>query len=118
MALSDRERQILSDIEARLREDDPKLVEVVGTKTVSSEARRRVKFAAVGFVVGFIVMLFFALSLWFGVAGFALMLGSAVYGGQTLKELGQRQTNRLGGQLREGFDRYFQDRRRRDELDR
>jgi hypothetical protein len=41
-----------------------------------------------------------------------------VYGVQTLWELGQRQTNRLGGQLREGFDRYFQDRRRRDELDR
>jgi hypothetical protein len=118
MALSDRERQILSDIEARLREDDPKLVEVVGTKTVSSEARRRVKFAAVGFVAGFIVMLFFAVNYALGIVGFALMLASAVYGGQTLKELGQRQTNRFGGQLREGFDRYFQDRRRRDELDR
>jgi hypothetical protein len=118
MALSDRERQILSDIEARLREDDPKLVEAVGTKTVSSEARRRVKFAAAGFVLGFVVMLFFAINLWLGVAGFALMLVSAVYGGTTLKQLGQRQTDRLGGQLREGFDRYFQDRRRRDELDR
>lgn len=118
MALSDRERQILSDIEARLREDDPKLVETVGTTTVSSEARRRVKLAAVGFAVGFIVMLFFAVHLAFGVAGFILMLASVVYGGQTLKELGQRQSNRLGGQLREGFDRYFQDRRRRDELDR
>jgi hypothetical protein len=118
MALSDRERQILSDIEARLREDDPKLVEVVGTKTVSSEARRRVKLAAIGFVVGFIVMLFGVMNYGLGIAGFLVMLVSAVYGGQTLKELGQRQTNRLGGQLREGFDRYFQDRRRRDELDR
>ncbi|MBW3605524.1 MAG: DUF3040 domain-containing protein [Actinobacteria bacterium] len=118
MALSDRERQILSDIEAQLREDDPRLVEAVGTKTVSSEARRRVKFAAVGFVLGFVVMLFFAVNLWFGVAGFAIMLTTAVYGGQTLKQLGQQQTNKLGGQLREGFDRYFQDRRRRGELDR
>ena len=118
MALSDRERQILSDIEARLREDDPKLVKTVGTTTVSSDARRRVKFAVVAFVVGFVVMLFFAQSLWFGLAGFVMMLAAAVYGGQTLKELGQRQNARLGGQLREGFDRYFQDRRRRDELDR
>lgn len=118
MALSDRERQILSDIEARLREDDPKLVEAVGTQTVSSMARRRVKLAVVAFVVGFVVMLFFAVHILFGLAGFALMLGSAVYGGQTLKELGQRKTNRLGGQLREGFDRYFQDRKRRGELDR
>lgn len=118
MALSDRERQILSDIEARLREDDPKLAKAVGTKTVSSEARRRIKLAAAGFVVGFIIMLFFAVDLWFGVAGFAVMLITAVYGGQLLKELGQQQTNKLGGQLREGFDRYFQDRRRRDELDR
>jgi hypothetical protein len=118
MALSDRERQILSDIEARLRAEDPKLVETVGTKTVSSEARRRIKFAVAGFVLGFIVMLFFAVNLAIGVAGFFLALASAVYGGHTLKELGQRQTNRLGGQLREGFDRYFQDRRRRDELGR
>lgn len=118
MALSDRERQILNDIEARLREDDPKLAKAVGTKTVSSEARRRVKLAAAGFVLGFIVMLFFAVNLWFGVAGFVIMLATAVYGGQTLKQLGQQQTNKLGGQLREGFDRYFQDRRRRDELDR
>jgi hypothetical protein len=118
MALSDRERQILNDIEARLREDDPKLAKAVGTKTVSSEARRRIKFAAAGFVLGFIVMLFFAVNLWFGVAGFVIMLATAVYGGQTLKQLGQQQTNKLGGQLREGVDRYFQDRRRRDELDR
>lgn len=118
MSLSDRERQILNDIEARLREDDPKLAKAVGTKTVSSEARRRVKLAAVGFVLGFIVMLFFAVNLWFGVAGFVIMLATAVYGGQTLKQLGQQQTNKLGGQLREGVDRYFQDRRRRDELDR
>ena len=118
MSLSDRERQILNDIEARLREDDPKLAKAVGTKTVSSEARRRVKFAAAGFVLGFVVMLFFAVSLWCGVAEFAIMLATAVYGGQTLKQLEQQQTNKLGGQLREGFDRYFQDRRRRDELDR
>lgn len=118
MALSDRERQILSDIEARLREDDPRLAEAVGTQTVSSVARRRVKLAAVAFVAGFVLMLFFAQSLVFGLAGFAIMLASAVYGGQTLKELGQRQTNHLGGQLREGFDRYFHDRRRRGEKER
>ncbi len=117
MALSDRERQILSDIEARLREDDPKLARTVGTKTVSSEARRRVKLAAAAFVLGFVVMLFFAVELWLGVVGFAIMLASAVYGGQTLKQLGQQQTTKLGGQLREGFDRYFQDRRHRDGSD-
>jgi hypothetical protein len=118
MSLSDRERQILSDIEARLRQDDPKLVEAVGTQTVSTVARRRVKFAIAGFVIGFVVMLFFAVDLLFGLAGFAIMLASAVYGGQTLKELGQRKTNGLGGQLKEGFDRYFQDRRRRGDVDR
>lgn len=118
MALSDRERQILSDIEARLRADDPKLVETVGTTTVSTEARRRIKLAVLGFAVGFVTMLFFAVNILFGVAGFAIMLASAVYGGNMLKRLGQDQTNRLGGQIRDGFDRYFQDRRNRNDSDR
>jgi hypothetical protein len=112
MPLSDREQQILSDIEARLREEDPKFAKTVGTTTVSSQARRSLKLALAGIIVGFVMILFFVLSIWYGVAGFALMLASAVYGGNMLKRLGQGQsTSGLGGQLRGGFDRYLQDKR-------
>ena len=114
MPLSDREKQILSDIEARLRADDPKLARTVSTTTVSSQIRRRIKFSIGAFLAGFVLMLFFAVSLWFGFAGFAIMLGGAVYGGNMLKRLGQDQ-HHLGGQLRGGFDRYMQDRRRRED---
>lgn len=115
MPLSDREQQILSDIEARLRQEDPKLAKTVSTTTVSSQARRQIKVAAAGLVVGFLLLLSFIVDFWFGVAGFALMLASAVYGGNMLKRLGQGQNSRLGGQLRGGFDRYMEDKRGRDD---
>lgn len=117
MPLSDREQQILSDIEARLRAEDPKFAKTVGTTTVTSRARRQVKLAAAGFVLGFVLMLFFIVSFWFGVAGFALMLASAVYGGNMLKQLGAGNTSGLGGQLRGGLDRYLQERRGQDDGD-
>lgn len=115
MPLSDREQQILSDIESRLRAEDPKFAKTVSTTTVSSQTRRQIKLAVAGFGLGFVLMLLFIQSLWFGIAGFALMLASAVYGGHMLKRLGQGHTSRLGGQLRGGFDRYMEDRRGRDD---
>lgn len=115
MPLSDREQQILSDIEARLRAEDPKFAKTVSTTTVSSQVRRQIKLAGAGLGMGFVLMLLFIMDIWFGVAGFALMLASAVYGGHMLKRLGQGQTARLGGQLRGGLDRYMEDRRGRDD---
>lgn len=113
MPLSDREQQILSDIEARLRQDDPKFARTVGTTTISSQSRRQLKLAAIGFVLGFLLLFGIVASIWFGIVGFALMLVSAVHGGNMLKRLGQDQTGRLGGQLRGGFNRYLDERRGR-----
>ncbi len=112
MPLSDREQQILSDIEARLREDDPKLVRAVGTTTVSSRARSRIKLAAIGFVLGFVLLLAYIPtgSLALGVIAFVIMLGSVVIGGDQLKRLGAGQKD-LSGQLRGGFQRYMGDQR-------
>lgn len=116
MPLSDRERKILSDIEAALRAEDPKLVRTVGTTTVSTHTRRQIKLAVAGLVVGFLLMLAVIVSLWLGVAGFLVMLVSAVHGANMLKRLGSdREASGLGNQLRGGFDRYMQDRRERDE---
>lgn len=113
MPLSDREQQILQDIEARLREEDPRFARVVATSSVSHQLRRRIKLAVAGLVLGFAVMLLLILHVAFGLVGFALMLVSAVYGGNALKRLGQAE-GRLGDQLRGGMDRYLRDRRDQD----
>lgn len=115
MPLSDRERKILNDIEAALRAEDPKLHKTVSTTTVSSHTRRQIKLAIVGLAVGFVLLLSFIVNIWLGVAGFIIMLGSAIHGANMLKRLGQDVNPRLGTQLRGGFDRYMQDRRGRDD---
>jgi hypothetical protein len=113
MPLNDREQRILADIEARLRQEDPKFAKTVGTTTISSHSRRQVKLAAAGFVVGFLLLFGIVVSLWFGIVGSAIMLVSAIYGLNMLKRLGQDGNGRLGGQLRGGFNRYLDDKRGR-----
>lgn len=107
MPLSDREQQILSDIEARLRAEDPKFAKTVSTTTVSSQARRKIKLSIAGLMVGFVLLLLVIPvgRVAVGVVGFAVMLASVVYGGNQLKRLGDEDGS-LGGQLRGGFDRY------------
>jgi hypothetical protein len=113
MPLSDREQQILSEIEAHLSQDDPKLARTVRTTTVSSRARLRIKLSAAGFALGFLLLLAYipSQSLALGVVAFAIMLGSVVVGGDQLKRLGSDDTGDLGGQIRGGFNRYLGDRR-------
>lgn len=116
MPLSDRERQILSDIEARLRAEDPKFAKTVSTATVDTHVRRRIKLAVAGFLAGFVLLLLVIPlgEILVGVAGFGVMLASVVFGGNQLKRLGADQTGDLSGQLRGGFQRYLRDKRRRD----
>lgn len=113
MPLSDREQQILSDIESRLREEDPKFARTVSTADVSSGARRAIKFAMIGLVVGFIMLLATvpAGSVILGVAGFVVMLAAVVGGGTQLKRLGAEGGGDLSGQLRGGLQRYLGARR-------
>lgn len=91
MSLSDREQQILDDIEARLRADDPKLAKQVGRTPAASvgHARRRYRMSVGVFAVGFLLLLGVvpAQNIWFGVAGFAVMLLGAVYGWNQYKRL-------------------------------
>jgi hypothetical protein len=118
MPLSDREQQILSEIEAQLSQDDPRLARTVRTTTVSSRARWRIKLSIAGFVLGFFMLILYiptSGSLPVGIAAFVLMLGSVVVGGDQLKRLGADQTGDLGGQLRGGFNRYLGDRRGRND---
>ncbi|HEY8338363.1 MAG TPA: DUF3040 domain-containing protein [Egibacteraceae bacterium] len=111
MPLSDREQQILSDIEARLREEDPKFARTVATTTVSTYAKRQVKFAAIGFAIGFFMLFGIIAHIGWGIAGSALMLACAIYGGNQLKRIGQDRADVTSRQIRGGISRYFDDRR-------
>lgn len=113
MPLSDREQQILADIEARLRAEDPKFARAVATTTVSRHLRRRIKLSVATFAVGFVMMLLLILHIGLGIAGFALMLVAAVTGVNALKRLGQAEGG-LGEQIRGGFERYRSDREKPD----
>lgn len=113
MALSDRERQILSEIESQLASEDPKFVRTVATATAtaSSPGRLKLRYALVGFLLGIVMLLAIVVHIAWGFAGFALMLVSAVVGGNQLKHLGEDRARDLSGQLKGGFSRYMEGRR-------
>lgn len=105
MPLSDREQQILEDIEARLRADDPRFARAVASTTLRTQARRQVKLALVGLVIGFLLLFGIALHLLIGIAGFALMLGSVFAGYQGMRRLSLDARGSTGPQ-RQGFSRF------------
>jgi hypothetical protein len=90
--LSDHEQKILAEIERKLAEDDPTFVEQVGRTDLYSHLARRIRLAAIAFVVGLVmVLLLFVVSVWFAVLGFAVMLLSAVLIYRYLGQLGRDQ---------------------------
>lgn len=114
MPLSDRERQILSEIESQLASEDPKFVRTVQTARAPS-GRIKMRYAVIGFVLGLLMLLGIVVHLAWGFAGFALMLVSAIVAGNNLKHLGEDRARDLGGQLKGGFSRYMEGRKNGDE---
>lgn len=118
MPLSDHEQRILADIEARLRADDPRFADAVETRTVSRHLRGRLRWAAVGFFAGF-VLLFVGLQahlLW-GVVGFGLMLGAAYYALTMARQLTRTRAADQADSSRGPLQRYFDSARRREDDD-
>jgi hypothetical protein len=95
MPLSDHEQRILEEIERRLAEEDPRLAEQVSSTSLYSHLARRIRWASLAFLVGFVMLLMFALSLWIAAAGFALMLLSALAIYRYLKQMGRDQVRAL-----------------------
>lgn len=91
MPLSDHEQRILDEIEKKLNEEDPTFVESVGRTDLYAHLARRIRLAAAGFVVGFIMLLLFVTSVWIAVAGFVLMVVSAAMIYRYLGQLGRDQ---------------------------
>ena len=88
MPLNDNEQKILEEIERRLSEEDPRLVEQVSRTDLHTHAWVRMKMAIAGFVFGLVLLLLVGLSVWIAAAGFVLMTLSAV--------LAYRYAGRLG----------------------
>jgi len=95
MPLSDREQQILQDIERRLYEQDPEFAREVGATTLESERTRPIRHGIILLVLGVFVL--FAgfilpkLLIPLGVLAFLLMVAGGTLTYQALKKAGAKQ---------------------------
>jgi DUF3040 family protein len=96
MPLNDHEQRILDEIERRLTEEDPNFVEQVGRTDLYTHLARRIRLCAATFLIGLVMLvLLFAVSVWFAVAGFLVMLLSAVLAYRYLGQLGRDQIRQM-----------------------
>jgi hypothetical protein len=88
--LSEDEQRILHEIERSFYENDPAFAKGVSQTTLYRHAGRNLKFSALGFAAGFVVLIVsFASSLVLGMAGFLAMLGSAFVFERNLRKMGR-----------------------------
>ncbi|KRE36859.1 hypothetical protein ASG73_11020 [Janibacter sp. Soil728] len=77
MALSERERQMLEEMEEAIRAEDPRFASQMNGSDAQRTDRRRVILGVIGAVAGLgLVLLGINTNLWVGVAGFALIVAS------------------------------------------
>ena len=80
MPLSDHEQRQFEQIERTLAAEDPKFVSTVRSMDLRTHRRRRLRRAAVLFVVGFGLLVTGAVAnIYLGVAGFLVMLGAGLW---------------------------------------
>lgn len=89
MPLSEHEQRILEDIERRLQQEDPRFANAVTRTSLTGHLVRRIRWGAAAFIAGFVMLMLFALSVWVAVAGFAVMLLSALVVYQQLRRMGR-----------------------------
>jgi hypothetical protein len=87
--LSPDEQRVLEEMERRLLEEDPRLARAVAS--LSSHVARRIRWGAVAFIGGFVMLMLFPISVWVAVAGFGVMLASGLLIYQQFKRLGRDQ---------------------------
>jgi Protein of unknown function (DUF3040) len=100
MPLSDHEQRILEEIERRLAEEDPRLVEQVGRTDLYTHLARRIRLAVLGFGLGFAMLLLFVVSVWVAAVGFVIMVLSSLLLYRYLGQLGRDQVRAMQAQGR------------------
>ena len=89
MPLSEDEQRILQEIEAQFYANDPQLAQQVSETTLYRHASRNIKWAALGFVVGFIVLLTRLSHQPEPTVGFLAMLGCAYVIVSNVRKMGK-----------------------------
>jgi hypothetical protein len=95
MPLSEHEQRILEEIEKRLAEEDPRLVEQVGRTDLYTHLARRIRIAALAFFGGLLLLLLFVVSPWVAATGFVIMVLSALLIYRYLGQLGRDQIREM-----------------------
>ena len=91
MPLSEHEQRILDRVERRLTEEDPRLVESVSRTSLTIHLLRRIRWSLLAFFAGFFMLMCFFISVWIAIAGFAVMVTSAMLVYHYLKQMGNDQ---------------------------
>ena len=109
--LSEDEQRILQEIEKNFYDSDPEFAREVSEKTLYRHAGRNLKWAALGFVAGFTLLLAsFASSVWLGGVGFLAMFACAVVFERNLRKMGRAGLQSISETMRTGNLRdYFGD---------
>jgi hypothetical protein len=114
MPLSEHEQKILEDIERSLQKEDPRFAQQVSHHSLFSLASRRIRIGTLLFLGGFVMLMLFMVSLWVAIAGFGVMLLSALFVYNQLRRIARDQTagpgrlsmsdilGRLGSRFRKG----------------
>ena len=122
MPLSEDEQRILSEIESHLYESDPELAREVAETTVYTHAFRSIKWAALGLLVGIVIMVWLlSVSYLLSFAGFLVMLVSLLFLERNARRVGRAGLGQMtqstpgggfrdvvggaGSRMRERFDR-------------
>ena len=101
MPLSEDEQRILTQIEQQLIQEDPGLAHEVSSTTVFTHGFKHIRLAALGFVVGLVVLLgTLSRSFWLSFIGFLLMLAAAWYGEKNLRRVGKAGLQQVTGNAR------------------
>jgi hypothetical protein len=95
MPLSPDEQKILEEIEARLAEEDPRLVSTVSNTSLYAHLARRIRWSAITFLLGFVMLMAFPVSLWIAATGFGVMLVASLLIYRYLKALGKDQVRAI-----------------------
>ena len=99
MPLSDREQQILQEIERHLYEQDPKFAHGVAAKTLKNTNARDLRRGILLFLAGLgaLVAFFVTTFVWWGVVAFLMMLGGATLAYHNGRKLGAEPLRALRG---------------------
>ncbi len=95
MPLSPDEQRILDEIEQRLAQEDPRLAEAVSRTSLYTHLARRIRWSSIAFLLGFVMLMLFPVSLWIAASGFGVMVASSLLVYRYLKQLGKDQVRAI-----------------------